>query len=286
MNATLRTGGLFLAMFGLLAGVGYLLAFLTGGSAIWTMGLFLVIAVLFNVAMYFFSDKIALRAHRAKVVDESEAPRLHRIVGNICQNNGLSKPQIAIAPTKMPNAFATGRNPEHATVCATEGILDLLNDDELEGVMAHEMAHVANRDTMITTIAATIAATFAIGARFLFFGALFRRGRGGGQLIVMLALMALAAVGAFLLKMAISRSREFLADETGAKFCGKPWALADALRKMEQGVQRNPPEKGEASPAAESMYIVSPFKSGVVAKLFSSHPPTEERIQRLENLHY
>lgn len=282
MNARARTTGLFLLMFALLTGIGYLMAILTGGDAILTMVLFLGIAVVLNVVMYFFSDKIALRAHRAEVVDASEAPRLHRIVDNICQTNGLPKPQIAIAPTDMPNAFATGRDPDHATVCATRGLLDLLDDDELEGVMAHEMAHVSNRDTMITTIAATIAATFSIGARFLFWGSLFRRRGGGGQMIIMLVLMALAAVGALLLKMAISRSREFLADETGARYTGKPWALADALRKLENGVQQNPPERGEASPTAESMYIVNPFRSGAIAKLFSSHPPTEERIRRLE----
>lgn len=282
MDATARTTGLFLLMFALLTGVGYLMAILTGGDAILTMVLFLGIAVVFNLVMYFFSDKIALRAHRAEIVDASEAPRLHRIVDNVCQTNGLPKPQIAIVPSDSPNAFATGRDPEHATVAATRGLLELMNDDELEGVMAHEMAHVSNRDTMLMTIAATIAATFSIGARFLFWGSLFRRGRGGGQMIIMLVLMALAAVGALLLKMALSRSREFLADETGARYTGKPWALADALRKLENGVQETPPERGEASPAAEGMYIVTPFRSGVVSKLFSSHPPTEDRIARLE----
>lgn len=281
MNARARTAGLFVVLFALFIGVGWLIAFLTGGSGILTVGLFLGFAVVFNLVVYFFSDKIALRAHRAKIVEEDEAPRLHRIVRHICNTNGLPMPRIAVIPTKMPNAFATGRNPEHATVAATEGILELLDDDELEGVMAHEMAHVSNRDTLIMTIAATVAATFAIGARFLFWGSLFRGRRDGGSMLIMLALMALAAIGAFLLKMAISRSREFLADETGARYCAKPWALANALEKLERGVERNPPKRGEASPASESLYIVSPFKGSAVAKLFSSHPPTEERVARL-----
>lgn len=287
MNARARTAGLFLLLFALLTGVGYLLAFLTGGSALLTMGIFIALAAVLNVVVYFFSDKIALRAHRARIVDEAEAPRLHRIVKAICQTNGLPMPQIAIVPSDSPNAFATGRNPDHATVAATEGILRLLDDDELEGVMAHEMAHVSNRDTLIMTIAATVAATFAIGARFLFWGSLFggfRGRRDGGTMIVMMVLLFLAAIGAMLLKMAVSRSREFLADETAAYYTGKSWALASALGKLEEGVARTPPQRDEASPTAEGMYIVNPFKGSRVAKLFSTHPPMEERIARLQRM--
>jgi len=245
-------------------------------------------ACVMNIAAYWFSDKIVLAMYRAREVTEREAPQLHRIVWELTQRAGLPMPRLYIVPSKTPNAFATGRNPNHAAVAVTEGILDLLTEEELKGVLGHELAHIKHRDILIQTVAATIAGAIVMLARMgqwaLIFGGL--RGdneeEGGGtlQMIGAILILIIAPIAAFLIQMAISRAREYYADEGGAKFSGNPLYLANALRKLAYGVKRDPME--EANPATAHMFIVNPLKGSNIASLFSTHPPIEERISRLE----
>ena len=245
-------------------------------------------ACVMNIAAYWFSDKIVLAMYRAREVTEREAPQLHRIVWELAQRAGLPMPRLYIVPSKTPNAFATGRNPNHAAVAVTEGILDLLTEEELKGVLGHELAHIKHRDILIQTVAATIAGAIVMLARMgqwaLIFGGL--RGdndeEGGGtlQMIGAILILIIAPIAAFLIQMAISRAREYYADEGGAKFSGNPLYLANALRKLAYGVKRDPME--EANPATAHMFIVNPLRGSNIASLFSTHPPIEERISRLE----
>ncbi|MCD6255709.1 MAG: zinc metalloprotease HtpX [Deltaproteobacteria bacterium] len=244
-------------------------------------------ACVMNIAAYWFSDKIVLAMYRAREVTEREAPRLHRIVWELAQRAGLPMPRLYIVPSKTPNAFATGRDPNHAAVAVTEGILDLLTEEELKGVLGHELAHIKHRDILIQTVAATIAGAIVMLARMgqwaLIFGGL--RGddeeRGGTlQMIGAILILIIAPIAAFLIQMAISRAREYYADEGGAKFSGNPLYLANALRKLAYGVKRDPMD--EANPATAHMFIVNPLKGSNIASLFSTHPPIEERISRLE----
>ena len=245
-------------------------------------------ACVMNIAAYWFSDKIVLAMYRAREVTEREAPQLHRMVWELAQRAGLPMPRLYIVPSKTPNAFATGRNPNHAAVAVTEGILDLLTEEELKGVLGHELAHIKHRDILIQTVAATIAGAIVMLARMgqwaLIFGGL--RGdndeEGGGtlQMIGAILILIIAPIAAFLIQMAISRAREYYADEGGAKFSGNPLYLANALRKLAYGVKRDPME--EANPATAHMFIVNPLKGSNIASLFSTHPPIEERISRLE----
>jgi len=244
-------------------------------------------ACVMNIAAYWFSDKIVLAMYRAREVTEREAPRLHRIVWELAQRAGLPMPRLYIVPSKTPNAFATGRDPNHAAVAVTEGILDLLTEEELKGVLGHELAHIKHRDILIQTVAATIAGAIVMLARMgqwaLIFGGL--RGddeeRGGTlQMIGAILILIIAPIAAFLIQMAISRAREYYADEGGAKFSGNPLYLANALRKLAYGIKRDPME--EANPATAHMFIVNPLKGSNIASLFSTHPPIEERISRLE----
>lgn len=284
MAGTLRVFALFLALAALFGVIGTLLGALVFGSAAGGAIVFLVLALLMNVVSYAWSDKIVLWSYRAKVVDEAQAPRLHRIVDIACQKAGLPKPRVAIIPSDTPNAFATGRNPRHAVVAATRGILNLLDDDELEAVMSHEVGHVSNRDVLVSSIAATMAMAIAFPVRMLFYGALWGGGgrRDGGNILVALAVGALAALAATLIRLAISRSREYKADATGAVNSGKPFALASALGKLQDANYRHPMHHG--SPAAASLFIVNPFSGGAMMSLFSTHPPVERRIARLEKL--
>lgn len=270
-----------------------LLALLTGlllflGNAIAGEGGLIIaffLSLLMNLGAYWFSDKIVLFSYGAREVTEQEAPRLVRIVRNLATQAQLPMPRVYIIPSDTPNAFATGRNPQHAAVAATEGILRLLNDDELEGVMAHELAHVKNRDILISTIVATIAGTITFLARMLSYAALFgggSRDRENSNPAAELALIILAPIAAMLIQFAISRSREFAADEGGAHISQKPLSLANALRKLVRGVEYNPMEN--ASPSTAHLFIVNPFSGGGILKLFSTHPPVEERIKRLERL--
>jgi heat shock protein HtpX len=244
-------------------------------------------AALMNFFAYWFSDKIALAMYGAKKVEEASIPqadkeRLLRITRELSQSAQLPMPKVYVIPSPQPNAFATGRNPEHASVAATEGILRLLSDDELSGVMAHELAHVKNRDILIASIAATIAGAIMILSRSAMFFGGSRENRGGGNPIVMILLLILAPIAAMLVQMAISRQREFGADEGGARISHKPLALAEALKKLHAGVQRLPMHN--ANPATAHMFIVAPFSGKEAMKLFSTHPPVEERIARLYDL--
>ncbi len=248
-----------------------------------------VIAGAMNFFSYWYSDKIVLKMYRAKEVSENESPEFYALVRQLAIKAELPMPKVYIIPGDSPNAFATGRNPEHAAVAATEGIMRILTRDELEGVMAHELAHVKNRDTLISTVAATIAGAISMLGHMLQWAAIFGGGRseedeGAGGLLGGLALAIIAPIAAILIQMAVSRSREFLADAEGARICGKPLALANALYKLQQGSQRAPMEN--ATPATSHMFIVNPLTAGSLLKLFSTHPPTEERIARLQALQY
>jgi heat shock protein HtpX len=251
----------------------------------WVTGalVFLVIAAAMNLVSYFFSSKIVLASYRARVVNEAEAPRLYRIVRQVSSTAGLPMPTVAIVPSMNPNAFATGRNPEHATVAATEGILQLLNDDELTGVLAHEMAHVKDRDMLVMTVAATLAGAISFAARSFLWGSMFGGGdRDNGNFIIAIIVAITAPIAAMLVQLAVSRSREYLADYEGAMMIGRPMALANALRKLEVGNKARPMNMG--NPASSSLFIVNPFRGGGLVTLFSTHPPMDERIRRLEDL--
>ncbi len=243
-----------------------------------------VFSIVMNFGMYWFSDKIVLMTYRAKPVSEAEAPRLHTIVRRLSQQARMPMPKVYVMPGDTPNAFATGRNPNHAAVAATEGILRMLSDDELEGVMAHELAHIRNRDILIATISATFAGTITFIARMAMYAAMFggNRNRQNSNPIGEVLLLILAPIAAMLIQFAISRSREFAADAGGAEISQKPMSLANALRKLEAGVSKIPMQN--AGTATAHLFIVNPLRGGGVMKLFSTHPPTEERIARLEKI--
>jgi heat shock protein HtpX len=244
----------------------------------------LLIAGVMNFFSYWFSDKIVLAMYRAKPVEEKDAPVLYRIVRRLTEKAGMPMPAVYIIPEESPNAFATGRNPKHAAVAATAGIMRLLNEQELEAVMAHELTHVSNRDTLISTIAATIAGAITYLANMLQWSAMFGGSRDDdnrGGLIGTIVLAVIAPIAAMLVQMAISRSREFAADNGGGKLCGHPMALASALRKLHKGADAIPMQSG--NPATSSLFIVNPFHGGL-AGMFSTHPPVEKRIEALEKL--
>jgi heat shock protein HtpX len=268
-------------LLGLLSGILLAIGQLFGGANGLLIGF--VIAVVMNFGSYWFSDKIVLKMYRAQEVGAGH--RLYTMVERLSRQAQLPMPKVYIIPDPSPNAFATGRNPSHAAVAATEGILQVLSDHELEGVIAHELAHVRNRDILISSVAATMAAAIMFAARSAQFAAMFGGygGRGedrdrGNNPIALLAMIILAPLAAMLIQMAISRSREFSADATGAQIAGTPYGLADALRKIEAVAKRVPLD---ANPATAHMFIVKPFSGGGLAGLFSSHPPTEARIAAL-----
>jgi len=239
----------------------------------------LIIAGVMNFVSYFFSDKIALATYRAQAVTREQLPRVYQVVERLTQKAGLPMPKIYVLPTESPNAFATGRNPQHASVAVTQGILNLLNDEELEGVLAHELGHVNNRDILISSIAATLAGAITYAARFAMFfgGGGDREGRRGGGLAA-LAMMILAPLAAMLIQLAVSRSREYQADETGAHLTGNPYALASALGKLDAYSRRIPMQ---ASPSTAHLFIIQPLLGVNVGNLFSTHPPIAKRIERL-----
>jgi heat shock protein HtpX len=268
-------------LLGLMSGVLLVLGESFGGAN--GLVIAFIFAAIMNLGSYWFSDKIVLRMYRAQPVGP-EHP-LYRIVERLTQRASLPMPKVYIIPDPSPNAFATGRNPSHAAVAATEGILQVLSEHELEGVIAHELAHVKHRDILISSIAATMAAAIMMVARMAHFAALFGGygGRGddrerGNNPIALLAMVILAPLAALLIQMAISRSREFAADAGGAAIAGTPYGLADALRKIEAASKRVPLD---ANPATAHMFIVKPFTGGGIMSLFSSHPPTEARIRAL-----
>ena len=242
-------------------------------------------ALVMNGVSYWFSDKIVLRMYGAKEVEPKDAPKLYRILQDLTLRAHMPMPKVYVIPQETPNAFATGRDENHAAVAVTEGILDILSESELRGVLAHELSHVKNRDILIGTIAATMAGAISMLANIaqwgLIFGGRSSNDREGGNPIAALAMIILAPLAAMLVQLAISRGREYGADATGATISGDPLSLANALRKLEQGVEKIPME---ANPATAHMFIVSPLTGGGLMTLFSTHPPIEERIRRLEEM--
>ena len=282
MTSKLKTLFFLALLSGLLLFIGQAMGGQTGLVIAFGLALFM------NFGSYWFSDKIVLRMYKAREVSQADAPMLHAMVEELAHNAGIPKPKICIVPDQTPNAFATGRNPEHAVVAVTEGILRILSADELRGVIAHEIGHIANSDILLQSIASIMATTIMYLANMLQFAAIFGGGRSsdgqssGGNAIGALLLALLAPMAAGLIQMALSRSREYLADETGAKISGKPQALASALHKLSTANAQQP--LANATPATESMFIVSPLLSGGLKSLFSTHPPIEERIRRLQNM--
>jgi heat shock protein HtpX len=242
-----------------------------------------VLALAMNFFSYWFSDRIVLAMYRAQPIDEAQHPRLYSLVRRLATRAGIPMPRVYMIPTETPNAFATGRNPQHAAVAVTEGIMRLLDEDELEGVLAHELAHVSNRDVLISTLAATLAGAITYLAHMAQWSAFFGGGRSdddehGSNPIAMILLAVLAPLAAMLIQLAVSRSREFHADATGARVAGKTWGLAKALEKLHMAQQVVPMN---ANPATAHLFIVNPLSGRAMASLFSTHPPLEERIARL-----
>ena len=269
----LKTSILMAGIVALFATVGMAL----GGSG--GMLIALVIAGVMNIYAYWFSDKVVLRMYNAREVDESSAPQFYNMVRQLAQNAQLPMPKVYIIDEAQPNAFATGRNPEHAAVAATRGIMSMLTERELRGVMAHELSHVKHRDTLISTISATIAgAISSIGSFGMMFGG--RRERGVHPAVAILV-MILAPIAAMLIQMAISRAREFEADRSGANISGDPVSLASALRKIHNYAHQIPMNTAERHPETAQMMIINPLSAGGIRGLFSTHPETEERIARL-----
>ena len=271
---------------GLLLAVLTAMLVLIGGAIGGQQGMVIafVIALAMNFFSYWFSDKIVLAAYGAKPIDEAEAPRLYAIVHRLATRAGIPMPRVYLVPSETPNAFATGRNPQHAVVAVTEGIMRILDEEELEGVLAHELSHVKNRDILISTIAATLAGAITYLAHMAQWAAMFGgRSRddeeGGSNPIAMILLAILAPIAAMLVQMAVSRSREFQADATGARVAGKPWGLAKALEKLQMANEAVP--MADATPATAHLFIVNPLSGQTLMRLFSTHPPLEERIARL-----
>jgi len=241
----------------------------------------LAFAAVLNFVSYFYSDKIALAMYRAKPVTREELPRAYQIVERLTQKIGIPMPKMYVIPTDSPNAFATGRNPDHASVAVTQGILNLLNDEELEGVLAHELGHVRNRDILISSIAATVAGAITYLAEIGRFGMIFggyERDRDEGGGITALLMLILAPIAAFMIQMMVSRSREYQADASGAHYTGNPYALASALAKLDAYSKRLPMQ---ATPSTAHLFIIQPFLGQSLMNLFSTHPPTAKRIERL-----
>ena len=282
MMARLRLLLLFTLLTLIMMGVGLVAGAYFGTSPTGAMTIFFVIAMLINIGSYFWSDKLVLRAYKARVVEQHEAPQLFGVVKKVAQMNDLPMPRVAIVPSQTPNAFATGRSPQHAVVAATEGLMRMLDRDELEGVMAHEMGHVKNRDTLVMAVAATIAGAIAFAARILWWNSIFGRNRNVHPALLILVILT-APLAAFLLQAAVSRQREFKADATAAALTGKPWALVNALRKLEHGNSSRPMEVG--SPAHAALCIANPLRGGdMLVNMFSTHPPMQDRIDALEAL--
>jgi len=278
MKNQIKTG----ILLGLLTGLILLFGKLIGGQ----QGLIfaLILAIAMNVGSYWFSHKIVLAVYRAREVSPAEAPMLHQIVEELARRANIPKPKVYIIPSPQPNAFATGRGPGNGVVAVTEGILELLTHEELMGVLAHEIGHIKNRDILIQTIAATLAGVIMFVSDMIKWAAIFGMGTDeeDGNPFVAIAMAIVAPFAAMLIQLAISRSREYLADETGAKLCKNPEYLASALEKLEAYSQRVPMTIGNAATA--HMFIVNPFKGTALINLFSTHPPLHERIKRLRSM--
>jgi len=272
---------MFLVMIAIFMAIGWIVGTIFFND--WIMGslVFLILAGVINFISYFFSDKIVLASYGAKIITKADQPRLYNIVNKVCLKANMPMPKIAIVPVATPNAFATGRNEKTAVVAATEGILSLLTDDELEGVLAHEMAHIKDKDMLVMSVAATVAGAISFASRMAFFSAMGNR-RGNQNALLFLVLVITAPIAAMLLRLAISRNREFKADKEGALMIQKPLRLARALEKLEAGNRRKP--IGRGSPASASLFIVNPFTGGGFVSIFMTHPPVKVRVRRLEQL--
>jgi len=287
VSATTRTAGLFLVLTGIFVGFGWIIGSVFFGDWLTTVVIFLLLAVAMNAISYFFADRLVLFSYRARAVTEAEAPALYRIVRRVAEMNGLPMPRVYTIPSQTPNAMATGRNPRHAVVADTEGALRILNERELTGVIAHEMAHVRDRDILVMSAAATIAGALTLLARMAFWNTLFgggRQNRNGSGLLYIVAILGLVLVpfAVLLVQLAISRNREYKADYEGASTLRAPDALADALERLESRNRQEPMAFG--SPAASGLWIVNPFRGNWLSSVLSTHPPVSERIRRLRLL--
>jgi heat shock protein HtpX len=272
---------------GFLTGILFVIAYLLGLSPFLALGF----AAFMNLLIYWFSDKIVLRMGGAHIVTEQEAPRVYSALGRLTAETGNQMPKVALVNSPIPNAFATGRSPNNATVAVHTSLLNIVNDEELEAVLAHELTHVRNWDTLTTTIVATVAGAITylaqwgwlFGGAFGYGGGYGNRDQQQGNIISLLLMMILAPFAAMLVQLAVSRTREYAADEGGAKLSRNPMALASALQKIDTYARQRPARKN-ANPALASMYIINPFRGSFVAQLFSTHPSTEKRIARLERI--
>ncbi len=269
---TIKLVLLLSSLAGLLMIIGYFVAGKVG------VAIAFVLSMVLNFGSYWYSDQLVLKMSGAQEVTEASAPQLYATVRTLADKANLPMPRVYIMQQDSPNAFATGRNPEHAAVAVTTGIMKILNKDELSGVIAHELSHIRNRDTLIGTVAATMAGAVLMVATMARWGAVFGMGEDGGRTVGLIATAIVAPIAATLIQMAISRSREYLADESGARMSGKPEALAGALAKLARGAQAKPMD---ANPSTAHLFIVNPFSGSTVMNLFSTHPPIEKRIERL-----
>jgi heat shock protein HtpX len=292
MNSKLKIFLIFALLWFVFIGIAYAivaallyLGYITDASFyLWVLMIMVPILLLFNLVTYYYADKMVLGAYDAKIVDEQQAPRLARIVRKVANEANLPMPRIAIVPSQTPNAFATGRDPEHAVVAVTEGNMNLLTDDELEAVLGHEMAHVKDRDILLMTVVASAAAIISVIARIVIFQSLFGGRRSNINPLVLIGAAITAPIAAMLIQLAVSRNREYKADRQGALITMKPLALARALSKLESSNERRPMQFSRSSPAHASLFIVNPFHGGAFINLFSTHPPIKARIERLERL--
>lgn len=284
MHWRIRTATMFAAMTGLLVVIGMIVGYLLDS---WLYGMLVMLAVSigFNVFSYFYSKQMALRANKVRLVTREEEPRLYGIVESLAERAGLPMPEVGVSDLNMPNAFATGRNPKNAAVVATRPLLNLLTDDELEGVMAHEMSHVKNRDILVMSVASTMASLVAYVARMAVWASMFSNERNGVTMLIAILADITMPIAAMLIQLGVSRNREYLADESGARLTGKPMALANALVRIEGGCSSNANKYD--NPSYENVWISNPFgqrKVGGLMKLFRSHPTTPDRIARLRAL--
>ncbi|MBI3996696.1 MAG: zinc metalloprotease HtpX [Candidatus Omnitrophica bacterium] len=281
----LKTGFLLALLTVLLVALGHLVGGVQGATFAF------IFALVLNLGAYWFSDKIVLAMYQAKPLSEADGPQVYRAVREISSRVHMPVPKIYWMATKTPNAFATGRNPKHAAVAVTSGLLEIMSEEELKGVLAHELSHVKNRDTLVMTIAAAVAGAIMYLARMAQWGMMFggssrsrdnNRNSGAFQLVVLLLVAILAPLAAMLIQLAISRTREYGADDTGAHLAGTPHGLASALEKLDQAARAYP--LPNANPATAHLFIVNPLSAGGIAKLFSTHPPIAERIRRLRSM--
>lgn len=282
MGNTLKTAGLFVVLWVVVLALGALVA--AGSNNPTFIWVFAGVGVVMTFVSFWNSDKIAIRAMRAQEVSEAQAPQMYRIVSELATRANQPMPRLYISPTRAPNAFATGRNPRNAAVCCTVGLLELLDERELRGVLGHELMHVYNRDILTSSVAAAMAGVITSIAQFLLFFGAGGRGRTGGPLALlgMLAMALLAPFAAMLIRMGISRTREYDADAAGAELTGDPLALASALRKIERGAHARPLKPEGDMADVSHLMIANPFRADAISKLFASHPPMDERIERLQ----